>query len=342
MISELKQELTNMINDVNSLNDLQNIKVSIFGKKGRITLLTKDMKDKTIEERRQIGQEVHQLKEYIEIIIKQKELFLIEKKINDDINNEAIDIYLPGMEFNSGTLHPLTITRNEIESFFNSLGFAVIEGNEIESDEYNFEKMNIPKDHPARDMQDTFYFSVEELLRTHTSPMQARTMEANAPDGPIRVIVPGKTYRRDEDDLTHSHQFMQIEGLVIDKNISLADLKGTLELFAKNIFGSNTKIRFRPSYFPFTEPSVEVDVTCHVCHGQGCSVCKQTGWIEILGAGQVHPNVIDNCGYDSNVYQGFAFGMGVERVAMIKYGIDDIRLFYNNNLNFLKQFDKIK
>ncbi|MDR1782247.1 MAG: phenylalanine--tRNA ligase subunit alpha [Bacilli bacterium] len=342
MLENLKQELTDQINNANSLDELQQVKVKALGKKGSITLLTKNMKDKSIEEKKILGQAVHSLKEYIEIILKQKELFLIDMKIKDDIKKDKIDIFLPGVEFHQGSLHPLTITRNEIEEFFISLGFEVARGNEIESDEYNFEKMNIPKDHPARDMQDTFYFSEEELLRTHTSPMQARIMERNAPDKPIRVIVPGKTFRRDEDDLTHSHQFMQVEGLVIDKNISLADLKGTLELFARKMFGPNTQIRFRPSYFPFTEPSVEVDVTCHICKGKGCSVCKHTGWIEILGAGQVHPNVIKNCGYDPEVYQGFAFGMGIERIAMIKYGVDDVRLFYQNNLNFLKQFDKLK
>lgn len=342
MFDSLKQELTDEINNVNDLAALQQLRVKALGKKGSITLLTKNMKDKTIEEKKTFGQAVHVLKEYIEIIFKQKELFLIDMKIKKDIANESIDIFLPGIETNTGTLHPLTITRYEIEDFFSALGFQVAEGNEIESDEYNFAKMNIAKDHPARDMQDTFYFSEEELLRTHTSPMQARLMEQNAPYKPIRVIVPGKTFRRDEDDLTHSHQFMQVEGLVIDKNISLADLKGTLELFAQKLFGSNTKIRFRPSYFPFTEPSVEVDVTCHVCKGKGCRVCKETGWLEILGAGQVHPNVLTNGGYNPEEYQGFAFGMGLERIAMIKYGIDDVRLFYQNNLNFLKQFDKLK
>lgn len=342
MLSDLKQKITNEINDAKTLDDLKEVRINALGKKGSITMLMKDMKDMDVEKKKIFGKEINVLKEYIAIILEQKELFLIEKAINESIEKESIDIFLPERRFKKGSYHPLSLTMNEITGFFRSIGYDVVEGNEIEEDKYNFEMLNIPKDHPARDMQDTFYFDVERLLRTHTSPMQVRTMEANVNKGAIRMICPGKVYRRDEDDATHSHQFMQIEGLVIDKEVSLADLKGTLEELAKFLFGENTKVRFRPSYFPFTEPSAEVDLTCHICKGKGCSLCKETGWIEILGSGQVHPNVVEAAGYDSNEYQGFAFGLGIERVAMLKYGIDDIRYFYQNNMRFLEQFDKVK
>ncbi|MDL2212071.1 phenylalanine--tRNA ligase subunit alpha [Erysipelotrichaceae bacterium OttesenSCG-928-M19] len=343
MLDKLKLEIIDKVNDVNNLEELKQVKVETLGKKGAITQLTKTMKDKSEEEKKTFGKQLHELKEYTNIILDQKEKFLLKQKIKADIEAEKIDIFLPGYEFAAGLYHPLTLVTKEIEDFFSSLGYSINEGNEVEEDKYNFEMLNIPKDHPARDMQDTFYFNAEELLRTHTSPVQVRTMENNDDKTtPVRMICPGKVYRRDEDDATHSHQFMQVEGLVVDKNISLADLKGTLELFAKKMFGDNTKVRFRPSYFPFTEPSVEVDLTCHICKGKGCSVCKNTGWIEILGAGQVHPNVIEAAGYDPNIYQGFAFGLGIERVAMLKYGIDDIRHLYNNNLGFLNQFNKVK
>ena len=342
MLEELKLEIINKVNDASTIEKLRQVKVEVLGKKGSITALTKTMKDKTEEEKKSFGTKLHGLKEYAEIIFEQKEHFLNEKKVKEDIKNQAIDIFLPGTELARGSYHPLTLVTIEIEDFFRSLGYSINEGNEIEEDKFNFEMLNIPKNHPARDMQDTFYFNAEELLRTHTSPVQVRTMVANTEKTPIRMICPGKVYRRDEDDATHSHQFMQVEGLVVDKNISLADLKGTLELFAQKMFGINTQVRFRPSYFPFTEPSVEVDLTCHICKGKGCNVCKGTGWIEILGAGQVHPNVIADAGYDSSIYQGFAFGMGIERIAMLKYGVDDIRHFYQNNIDFLDQFNKVK
>lgn len=226
----------------------------------------------------------------------------------------------------------------DIEDFFIGLGYEIKEGYEVEQDYYNFEALNLPKSHPARDMQDSFYISEDILLRTHTSPVQARTLEAQKGEGPVKIICPGKVYRRDSDDATHSHQFTQIEGLVVDKNIHLSDLKGTLELFAKEIFGSDREVRLRPSYFPFTEPSVEVDISCFKCKGSGCNVCKQTGWIEILGAGMVHPNVLEMAGFDSKEYSGFAFGMGPDRVAMLKYGIEDIRHLYTNDLRFIDQF----
>ncbi|MEG0283605.1 MAG: phenylalanine--tRNA ligase subunit alpha [Erysipelotrichales bacterium] len=342
MLDKLKLEVIELVNNSDNLDKLKQAKVQVLGKKGSITSLTKQMKDLSVEEKKTFGKQVHELKEYANIIFDQKEGFLKDKKIRDDIENDAIDIFLPQTNLGKGSLHPLSLVRNEIEDFFKSLGYSVVEGYEIEEDKYNFEMLNIPKDHPARDMQDTLYFDAQELLRTHTSPIQVRTMEANEDKTPVRMICPGKVYRRDEDDATHSHQFMQVEGLVVDKDISLADLKGTLELFAKKMFGDNTKVRFRPSYFPFTEPSVEVDVTCHICKGKGCSVCKQTGWIEILGSGVVHPNVLEAAGYDSTIYQGFAFGMGIERIAMLRYGVDDIRHFYTNNIDFLNQFNRNK
>lgn len=342
MLDKLKLEIIELVNSSNTLDDLKQARVDTLGKKGSITTLTKKMKDLSEEEKKSFGKQLHDLKEYTGIILNQKESFLVKKKIRDDIKNEAIDIFLPATDLAVGTYHPLTLVTNEIKDFFKSLGYSINEGNEIEEDKYNFEMLNMPQNHPARDMQDTFYFDIKELLRTHTSPIQVRTMESNVDKTPIRMICPGKVYRRDEDDATHSHQFMQVEGLVVDESISLADLKGTLSLFAQKMFGKNTEVRFRPSYFPFTEPSVEVDVTCHICKGKGCSTCKQTGWIEILGAGCVHPNVLEAAGYDPEKYQGFAFGMGIERIAMLKYGVEDIRHFYTNNLDFLKQFDKIK
>ena len=249
---------------------------------------------------------------------------------------------MPAAKIKVGCVHPITRIINEVEDLFISMGYDVLEGPEVESDLYNFEMLNLPKGHPARDTQDSFYITDDTLLRTQTSPVQVRTMLANTEKTPIRIICPGKTYRKDNDDATHSHQFTQIEGLVVDENISMTDLKGTLEIFAKKMFGEKREIRFRPSYFPFTEPSIEVDVTCFNCKGKGCNICKNTGWIEILGAGMVHPNVLNMCGYDSNKYTGFAFGIGPERIAMLKYGISDIRNFYTNDIRFLHEFDKLE
>ena len=261
--------------------------------------------------------------------------------MNAALNSETLDVTLPGHAPKKGVRHILTQTAEEIEEIFLGMGYEIVDGYEVETDHYNFERMNLPKDHPARDMQDTFYVTNEVLLRTHTSPMQARTMDQHDfSKGGLRMIAPGRVYRRDTDDATHSHQFHQVEGLVVDKNITMADLKGTLELVIQKMFGADREIRLRPSYFPFTEPSVEVDVSCFKCGGKGCNVCKYTGWIEILGAGMVHPNVLEMSGIDSKEYSGFAFGMGQERIAMLRYGINDIRGFYQGDLRFLEQFGK--
>ena len=264
---------------------------------------------------------------------------LEERKIEKQLEEETIDISLPGKEMKKGAKNPFYKIQDEIIDIFASMGYEIVEGPEVESDHYNFELMNIPHDHPARDMQDSFYIDENTLMRTHTSPVQARVMEQKKGQ-PIRIICPGKTYRRDDDDATHSHQFAQIEGLVVDKDINLGHLKATLELFLKKMYGEKREIRLRSSYFPFTEPSVEVDISCYECGGKGCSVCKGSGWIEILGGGMVHPNVLRMSGYDPDVYQGFAFGIGIERVAMLRYGIDDIRRFYQDDVRFLHQFKK--
>ena len=261
--------------------------------------------------------------------------------MNAALESETLDVTLPGKAQKKGSRHILTQTQEEIEEIFLGMGYEIVDGYEVETDHYNFERMNLPKDHPARDMQDTFYITNEVLLRTHTSPMQARTMDAHDfSKGGLRMIAPGRVYRRDTDDATHSHQFHQIEGLVVDKNITMADLKGTLDLVMKKMFGQDRELRWRPGYFPFTEPSVEVDISCFKCGGKGCNVCKHTGWIEILGAGMVHPNVLEMSGLDSSVYSGFAFGLGQERIAMLRYGINDIRGFYQGDVRFLEQFGK--
>ena len=293
----------------------------------------------TAEERPKVGALVNEARKEIEEKLSIAEEQIKSKMLEEKIEKETIDITLPSTKIQRGSKHPVNRVIEEIEDLFVSMGYDVVSGPELETDEYCFERLNLPKGHPARDMQDSFYITPEYLLRTQTSAVQARTMMANEEKTPIRVIVPGKTFRR-EDDATHSHQFNQVEGLVIDKNISLADLKGTLEVFMKKMLGQNTELRFRPSYFPFTEPSYEVDVTCFKCGGKGCNLCKQTGWIELLGSGIVHPNVLRMNGYDPDQYSGFAFGVGLDRLAMFKYGITDIRLLYQNDVRFLKQFDR--
>lgn len=337
---KIKEEALSKINDAVSLKELNDLRVLYLGKKGPMQAAMKSMKTMDKTQRAEFGKVSNQVKQEITKAVENKKIALEEAEMYEKLKNETIDITLPSYKLDQGTMHPLSVIVEELEDLFIGMGYSIAEGPEVETDYYNFELMNLPKGHPARDMQDTFYIDENTLMRTHTSPVQAHTLLAAKGEGPIKVICPGKTYRRDDDDATHSHQFMQCEGLVVDKNITLADLKGTLEVFAKKFFGEKREIRFRPSYFPFTEPSVEVDISCHHCGGKGCSMCKDTGWIEILGAGMVNPKVLDMCGFDSTVYQGFAFGIGIERVAMLKYGIDNIRDFYNDDIRFLNQFGR--
>ncbi|WP_313991208.1 phenylalanine--tRNA ligase subunit alpha [uncultured Selenomonas sp.] len=321
-----------------SLGELNDIRVKFLGKKGEITSLLRSMSALAEEERPRIGKIVNEARAELEELIAQKTAELSHRALAEKIAAEQIDVTQPGRAAHVGHLHPLTITLNRIKKIFLNMGFTVEEGPEIESDYYNFEALNLPKDHPARDMQDSFYITEDILLRSQTSPVQARTMQQSEPNAPIRMIAPGRVYRRDSYDATHSPMFTQVEGLVIDQGISFADLKGTLELCLHQLFDADAKVRFRPSFFPFTEPSTEVDISCSACHGAGCRVCKGTGWLEILGAGMVHPNVLRMSGYDPAQVSGFAFGMGVERIAMIAYGVDDLRLFYDNDVRFLHQF----
>ncbi len=339
-LNKLKQDACQQIESATTMKELNDIRITFLGKKGPISSLMKGLAKYTPEERPKIGALVNQVKEDINQNVEKKLEQLEIKEMNAQLALETIDISLPGSPIRPGTFHPLTRMIEEIEDQFISMGYTVAEGPEVESDHYNFEMLNLPKGHPARDMQDTFYVNEDILLRTHTSPVQVRTLLAKQGVGPVKIICPGKTYRRDDDDATHSHQFMQIEGLVVDENISMSDLKGTLDLFVKKVFGEEREIRLRPSFFPFTSPSVEVDVSCNFCNGKGCATCKQTGWIEILGAGMVHPNVLRMAGFDPDRYTGFAFGMGVERIAILRYGITDIRAFYVNDMRFLSQFRK--
>ena len=338
-ILKLKEEAILEISSIQNLQDLNEKRVKFLGKKGALTALLRGMAELSKEERPIIGTLVNEAKEEIEKAITEKENILQEKEIQEKLNRERLDITIPSTKIRRGSKHPMNLIIEELEDFFVSMGYDVVSGPELETDEYCFERLNIPKGHPARDMQDSFYIDAEHLLRTQTSAVQARAMMENEDKTPIRIICPGKVYRRD-DDATHSHQFGQVEGLVIDENISLADLKGTLELFVKHMLGENSKLRFRPSYFPFTEPSYEIDVSCFKCNGKGCNLCKQTGWIEILGSGMVHPNVLKQNGYDPDKYSGFAFGTGLDRLAMFKFGIPDIRLLYTNDIRFLNQFDR--
>ena len=315
---------------------IEAIRVKYLGKKGELTAILRGMKDLSKEERPVVGKLANEVREKIE---KELDLVLTEiknKEKNDRLNSEVIDISMPGKKNLIGKKHPLELTLDHMKEIFISMGFSVEEGPEVEKDYYNFEALNIPKDHPARSEQDTFYINDSLVLRTQTSPVQVRVMEKQAP--PIKMISPGKVFRSDAVDATHSPIFYQMEGLVIDKNITFADLKGTLELFAQKMFGDKVQTKFRPHHFPFTEPSAEMDATCFVCKGEGCKVCKSEGWIELLGCGMVHPDVLRNCGIDPEVYSGFAFGFGVDRMVMLKYGIDDIRLLYESDMRFLNQF----
>ena len=338
-INSIKENEIKEIETADSVQILNDLRVMYLGKRGKLTEILRGMGSLSPEERPVMGALVNSVKEEISEIISKREEELKKIELDKKLEKEDIDITLPSKKVKRGSKHPLNRVIEEVEDLFVSMGYDVVSGPELETDEYCFERLNLPKGHPARDMQDSFYITDEYLLRTQTSAVQARTMMANTEKTPIRVIVPGKTFRR-EDDATHSHQFNQVEGLVVDKNISLADLKGTLEVFMKKMLGQNTELRFRPSYFPFTEPSYEVDVTCFKCGGKGCNLCKQTGWIELLGSGIVHPNVLKMNGYDPEKYSGFAFGVGLDRLAMFKYGITDIRLLYQNDVRFLKQFDR--
>lgn len=339
-ISRLKDLAVSEIQSATNAKELNEVRVKYLGKKGELTSILRSMGSLAPEERPVIGGKVNEARDELEALIKAGEEKFAKQELEKKLKEETIDITLPSTKVKRGSKHPLNRIIEEVEDLFVSMGYDVVAGPELETDEYCFERLNLPKGHPARDMQDSFYITSEYLLRTQTSAVQARAMMANEEKSPIRIICPGKTYRRD-DDATHSHQFSQVEGLVIDKNISLADLKGTLEVFVRKMLGENLQLRFRPSYFPFTEPSYEVDVSCFKCGGKGCNLCKQTGWIEVLGSGIVHPNVLKMNGYDPDKYTGFAFGTGLDRLAMFKYGITDIRLLYQNDVRFLSQFDRL-
>lgn len=338
-IKELHEKAVEEIEACDDLETLGTIRNAYLSKKSPLMALMSRMKELSGEAKAAFGKHINDAKNEIAERLEAKRKALEERKIEKQLEEETIDISLPGKEMKKGAKNPFYKIQDEIIDIFASMGYEIVEGPEVESDHYNFELMNIPHDHPARDMQDSFYIDENTLMRTHTSPVQARVMEQKKGQ-PIRIICPGKTYRRDDDDATHSHQFAQIEGLVVDKDINLGHLKATLELFLKKMYGEKREIRLRSSYFPFTEPSVEVDISCYECGGKGCSVCKGSGWIEILGGGMVHPNVLKMSGYDPDVYQGFAFGIGIERVAMLRYGIDDIRRFYQDDVRFLHQFKK--
>lgn len=345
-IEELKVQIQSLADDAvaaiqaaDSSKALQDVRVQFTGKKGLLNQYSKAMKDLANEEKPQLGQAISSFHAAFNEAFEARQGEIAQAELEAQLASEVIDVTRPGRQAASGSRHLLTQTREALEDLFLKMGYQVIDGPEVELDHYNFEMMNLPKNHPARDMQDTFYIDEEVLLRTHTSPVQARTMEQHDfTKGPLKMISPGKVFRRDSDDATHSHQFQQIEGLVVAENISLADLKGTLLLFAQATFGQERQIRLRPSYFPFTEPSVEIDISCFKCGGDGCNICKQTGWIEILGGGMVHPRVLEMAGVDSEKYSGFAFGLGIERIAMLKHNVDDIRHFYQNDLRFLEQF----
>ncbi len=338
-IEKIKNDLEAKTQNLDNMKDLNDLRVEFLGKKGVITNLSSIMKELPLEEKKNFGKTLNELRNYVEETLTTLKEEIETRELNKRLKKESVDVTLPGTKLNVGSIHPLTKIINEVEDLFISMGYDVEEGPEVENDLYNFEMLNLPAGHPARDAQDSFYINEEMLLRSQTSPVQVRTMLKNKEKTPIRIICPGKVYRKDNDDATHSHEFHQIEGLVVDRNISMNHLKGTLEILAKSLFGENKEVRFRPSFFPFTEPSVEVDLTCFKCGGKGCNICKGTGWIEVLGAGMVHPNVLKGCGYDPKIYTGFAFGVGVERIAMLKYEISDIREFYTNNMKFLEQFN---
>ena len=333
----IETEAVAKINAALTQVELNDLRAFYMGKKSPLGEIMKSMATLSIEDKKIIGKLANEVKVKIESAVTARRAYLEQEEVNKRLKSETIDVTLPGKEFKVGTSHPLSKTIEEVEEIFMGMGYSIAEGPEVEVDLYNFEMLNVPKGHPARDMQDSFYITENLLMRTQTSPVQVRTL-LEKQGAPVKILAPGKVYRRDDDDATHSHQFMQFEGLVVDKHITMSDLKGTLQLFVQKMFGDSRKIRFKPSYFPFTEPSVEVDVSCFKCGGKGCSMCKQSGWIEVLGAGMVHPNVLKAAGYDPEVYRGFAFGIGIERVTMLRHGIDDIRNFYLNDSRFLEQF----
>ena len=340
-VNLIKESFEKDLLSIADLKKLNDVRVEYLGKQGKVTELSKMMKDIPNEQKKEFGMLVNEVRNYVTSSLDEKKKELEEKALNEKLASEKIDITLPATKIPVGSPNILEKIIEEVEELLMSMGYDVVDGPEIEEDHYNFELLNIPKGHPARDAQDTFYIEDDRLLlRSQTSPVQARVMLANKGEKPIRMICPGKTYRRDDDDATHSHQFMQIEGLLVDKSVSLSDLKGTFDVIAKKLFGEDCKTRFRPSYYPFTEPSVETDISCFNCHGKGCSICKNTGWITVSGAGMVNPKVLEDCGYDPKVWTGFAFGFGAERLAMLKYGINDIRTFYNTDLREVKNFDR--
>lgn len=340
-LEALKHEAIEELGKVVDAVILNDLRVKYLGKKGALTEILRGMGSLSAEERPVIGQVANDVRAAIEGLIEEKQNDFQRIETEKRLSAEKVDVTLPGRSLKQGAIHPLNQVIQDIEDIFIGMGYRVAEGPEVEMDYYNFEALNLPKNHPARDMQDSFYLTEDLLMRTQTSGVQVRTMEAMKGEVPIKVICPGRVYRRDDDDATHSFQFHQIEGLVVGKRIRMSDLKGTLLEFTRKMFGPDAQIRLRPSFFPFTEPSVEVDVTCMKCNGDGCRVCKQSGWLEILGSGMVHPRVLEMSGYDPEEYSGFAFGMGVERIAMLKYGVDDIRHFYNNDLRFLSQFARV-
>ena len=335
-LAKIREEILKQIDASENLDKLNEVRVSALGKKGALTELLKSMKEVAPQDRPKVGQMVNEVRAEIETALETEKAKLEDRAMEARLKNEVIDVTLPAKKNSVGHRHPNTIALEEVERIFVGMGYEVVRGPEVEKDYYNFEALNIPKDHPARDEQDTFYINEEIVLRTQTSPVQVRTMEQGKL--PIRMIAPGRVFRSDEVDATHSPSFHQIEGLVIDKGVTFADLKGTLQEFAKELFGEDTKVKFRPHHFPFTEPSAEVDVSCFKCGGKGCRFCKGSGWIEILGCGMVHPKVLKMCNIDPEEYSGFAFGVGLERIALLKYEIDDMRLLYENDIRFLKQF----
>ena len=338
-LQELYARAITDIEQVNDFNSLQNVRNTYLSKKSELNGLMSKMRDLSPDERASFGQLINKIKSELTEKIENKRKEVEEKELQEKLMKEVIDFTEPNTTFKKGSKHPFNAVVDQVCEIFIGMGYNIAEGPEVELDHFNFELLNVPKDHPARDMQDTFFIDENHLMRSQTSPVQAHVMLSKNGEGPIKIISPGKVYRRD-DDATHSHQFGQIEGLVIDKNVNMGNLLSTLELFARSMFGEKREVRMRSSYFPFTEPSVEADISCFECGGKGCSLCKGTGWIEILGAGMVHPHVLEMCGFDTKEYQGFAFGIGIERVRMLKYGIDDIRRFYTNDIRFNKQFDK--